>query len=185
MESIFDELEEVETAIAADASMDQAILDAIAVSNRNQIAIGKIVFARFDNVDQALQDLTTLLTPTASGPATTGIIAIDGIASASTGVNQMADTIKDNAAPAKLSVAWADAKGAPADGVTDKWSGDNDAVGTVVDNGDGTATFTPVSVGTVNISVVGANADGTTATATDSVTVTASDAVGGTITLTP
>lgn len=184
-ENIFNELEEIEKAVEGETATYNQILDAVSVANSNLIAIGKISFARFDNLDQAIRDLTVLLQPSSSGDAITAIISLNGLASKSTGVNTMADTIKDNAAPAKLSVVWDDAKGAPADGVKDVWTGDNDAAGTVTDNGDGTATFTPVGVGVVNISVVGTNADGTTATATDSVTVTASDAVSGTISLAP
>ena len=118
------------------------------------------------------------------GPVLTGSIFLNGKASTLTGENTMADIIKDNEAPATLSVVWSDAKGAPADGVTDAWSGDNDAAGVVADNGDGTATFSPGLPGVVNVTVIGTNADGTTVTLTDAILVTSSDATAGSITLT-
>lgn len=126
---------------------------------------------------------------TPAGPpiATSGIISINGTASTIVGDNRQMDTILDSDPPATLAVEWDDSKGAITTAPTDAWSGDNDAAGTVGPHpSDPTkGVFTPNTPGTVNVKVVGTNADGTTVELIDSVTVSPGDAVTGKISLTP
>ena len=160
---------QLETAARERALSDQ-LHDLVAVLSQ-QAATLRLILA-FTQVGEA-------------GPATQGFISLDGLASRQTGVNEMADSVKDNAGPKSLSVVWNDEKGSVTTNVTDAWAGDNDAVGTVTaDSADPTkAVFTPVAVGTVNVTVTGTNPDGTTAAATDAIAVTPGDAVSGTISL--
>jgi hypothetical protein len=70
----------------------------------------------------------------------------------------------------------ADANGnqvTPADGTSVAWSGDNDGVATVFDNGDGTAVIHSVAVGSANVVVTVTLPDGTTLTGSAAVTVAA------------
>lgn len=149
-------------------SLGRSIDAALIVAHENSIDLKRIV--AFIN---GLED---------AGPATHGRIALNGVFGRETGENTMASEILDSAPPAKLTVEWTDAKGAPADGVTDAWSDD---AGMVADNGDGTGTFTPGMPGVSNVKVIGTNADGTTVELTDVIVVKSGDAVAGTITLTP
>lgn len=192
-ESIFDELEEVEEAIQADATVDAQILAALGVVNRNQIAIGQIAFARFDNLDQAIRDLAALVgAPPAAGDAVTGTITLNGVEAVSTGENTFMATIRDDDPGATLEVTWDDAKGAKTEPNSEAFTVDGDATVTQdTTNPDkailvpGTAKNADGTPATINVTIVGTNADGTQATLTVAVDVTPGDAVGGTVAVTP
>lgn len=132
---------------------------------------------------QELRRIAKLLDELAPGSPSAGIVYFqtkDG--------KVMSDfSVQDSSAPLSATVSFVDAKGAPttADDVP-QWSSSDDAVASVVASEDGmSATVTVGTPGAAVVSVSSTDTDGTVIEAAGTLTVTAGEAVAGSVDFAP